>query len=209
MEFKVDELLKNKIQKIRYNKQKWSKIRCIDTFLYIFAIYVSLFSIFYVVSTPTFSLFYGQQGNITVSGRILTFSIISIGLYLLLYIPHLAVHLFLLYKTGKDVLTRRKEKMEIIDDTIVKYTYYDLFNKDKKVVMEMKMEDIEKISYLEEIKKFIIVGKNKLTTYNGKTNNIEKEEDIDTFDLYAYFKPDFLKELERRDIRIEINFCLR
>ena len=57
MEFKIDDVAKEKNKKNKYQRQEWSKTRLLDMFLYVLAIYVALFSIFIVINRPTFSLF--------------------------------------------------------------------------------------------------------------------------------------------------------
>lgn len=207
MEFKVDEIVKAKIQNNRYKKQEWSKLRYLDTFLYVVSIYVPLFFIFMVLTNQTYSLFYASNGAITTSGRILTLAVLSISSYLILYLPYLILHIFLLYKTGKNILMRKKEIISINENNEIKYSYIDLLNKNKKHIVTIKLEDLEKISYMEEIKKIVLVGKNNIETIDLTSNKVIHKEENDVLDIYAYFKPDLLKELEKKDVKIEINFC--
>ena len=205
MEFKIDDVAKVKIQKNKYQRQEWSKTRLLDMFLYVLAIYVALFSIFIVINRPTFSLFYGSNGAITTSGRVLTIAFLAIISYCVMYIPYFSLHTYLIMKTGKDIVTRKQEKFKIEDDKLI-YSYHKLFDKAHTYQVVTKIEDIEKISYIETIKKIIIVGKSTIETYDKDMNNLIRDEVIDNYNIYSYFKPNILKELEKRDIQIEINF---
>lgn len=201
MEFKVDENIKNKIQHNKYQRHEWSLLRRIDMFLFVFAIYLSLFSIFYVLNRPTFSLFYSNSGAITTSGRILTLATLSIVIYLVLYVPYAILRLYLVLKSGKDIVTRRQETF-VIDNEKIIYTYVDLIDK-KKRIFTINLIDIEKISYTETIKKIEFIGNGTLKLIEDKD---ALEEKVSTFNLYSYFKPNLLKEFDKKDLKIEINF---
>ena len=221
--FNIEEILKNNIWNIKKKKQKWSAIRKIDLFLLIFSVYAACFSVFVVVSNPTYTFFYGAFGNVTIAGRILTMFLQTTIVYIVSSIPYLIVHLFLTMTLGENLITRKKEILFFEENKLI-YDYKDYLSLllDSKIrkenlkntrkydilfKVEMPKEKIEKITYIDDVQKIKLYGEFKKLLINKKTKEILDELFIDEFTLYNYYKPDLINFLEKENIKVEYLFC--
>ena len=125
-----------------------------------------------------------------------------------LYIHILAREL--LYKTsGYNVLNRLQESL-FLDGTELEFGYRlrDSTYTGDRAIYHFNMLSLSKIVYDSKFKRLNMWGQYHHTYYiNYLERRIETDSDVDTekpFELYLYFEPDLLAELQGRGIQIEV-----
>jgi len=115
-----------------------------------------------------------------------------------------------LFKTsGYNIIDRLDESL-FLDGTELEYGYHliDSINIRDRTIAHFDLLSMKKIIYNSKFKRLSIWGKFHAAYYaNYLERRVEKEGEMDTedpFDIYLYFEPDLLAELQGRGIQIEV-----
>ena len=182
--YDIDYQLKKHIWKKKKNKQQWTKIKYLDLFCLILPIYVALFSIFHSIVNTNFTYFYGYYGTTTLSGRILSMFLSTFFFYLLSSVPYFIVHVVFMLTAGENFVDRIKEKIETNEEELV-YSYYNILKPKETKKVYIKLNELTKITYMEDINKIHLYG----NIYISETiKGIERERKLNDFILNCIYE---------------------
>jgi len=163
-------------------------------------IYGFLFPSVSILSVET-----GDYGNKNVLFIILfAISACAISLFI-----HILAREVLLKTSGYNIIDRLDESL-FLDGTELEYGYHliDSINIRDRTIAHFDLLSMKKLIYNSKFKRLSIWGKFHAAYYaNYLERIIEKEGDMDIedpYDIYMYFEPDLLAELQGRGIQIEV-----
>jgi len=208
-EFKVNPEEKKKLAKLRSSEdEKFASYRKAKKITGAIVIISPILMLLYGFLFPSISILTVKTGDYGDKNVLFIILFAISACAISLYIHILAREL--LYKTsGYNVLNRLQESL-FLDGTEIEFGYRlrDSINIRDRTITHFDLLSMKKIIYNSKFKRLSIWGKFHAAYYaNYFERRIEKEGDMDIedpYDIYLYFEPDLLAELQGRGIQIEV-----
>ena len=208
-EFKANPDEKEKLAKLRSSDdEKVASFRKAKKITGIFVAVSPILMLLYGFLFPSVSILSvetGDYGNKNVLFIILfAISACAISLYI-----HILMRELLFKTSGYNIIDRLDESL-FLDGTELEYGYHlrDSINIRDRTITHFDLLSMKKIIYNSKFERLSIWGKFHAAYYaNYLERRIEKEGDMDIedpYDIYLYFEPDLLAELQGRGIQIEV-----
>ena len=208
-EFKANQDEKEKLVQLRRrDDEKVAYLRKGKKITGIFVAVAPILMLLYGFLCPSLSFFAMETGDIGDKNAIviflLTVAVCAISLYI-----HIMARIFLYNISGFNIIDRQEESM-FLEGTQLEYGYRlrDSIYIQDRVIAHFDLLSMKRIVYCSKFKRLSFWGIYHSAYYsNYSLRLIEKEADMDTeepYDIYMYFEPDLLAELQSRGVPIEI-----
>ncbi len=208
-EFKANQDEKEKLVQLRRrDDEKVAYLRKGKKITGIFVVAAPILMLLYGLLCPSLSVFAMETGDIGDKNIIVIFLLAIAVCAICLYI-HIMARIFLYNISAFNILDRLEESM-FLEGTQLEYGYHlrDSINIRDRVKPHFDLLSMKRIVYDSKFKRLSMWGKFHSVYYsNYSLGLIEKEGDMDTeepYDIYMYFEPDLLAELQSRGVPIEI-----
>ena len=208
-EFKANPEEKEKLVQLRRrDDEKVAYLRKGKKITGIFVAAAPILMLLYGFFFPSISIITMETGDIGNKNVIVIFLLAIAVCAISLYI-HIMARIFLYNISAFNIIDRQEESL-FLDGTLLEYGYHlrDSINSRDRVTPHFDLLSMKRIVYDSKFKRLSMWGKFHSAYYsNYSLGLIEKEGDMDTeepYDIYMYFEPDLLAELQSRGVPIEI-----